>query len=257
MNYILIHLHLIVVLTVVKNSHQIILESIATCGMFITSTIQTKNHYRDFLEFAIRRVYFDNPNLQTFILQNTNTNETLLPHISKSMKYDCLLDIHFNFEVGIFSTMPYYKPDKQIANVLYKRNLFLVMVVTTPYENLLETKDWVKHLVKEYKVFVLWIVFDKFIPQNPLQTMLFFFCAFCENPLVHLPYNSRILQVSIKTFMKSWKYAEHNWVTDRELNAEKYASCKHINLMDGYDRKFGIGCDLRRIEYQLMKEITR
>jgi len=244
----------VIISTVIPESYQSILQSIETCGLFLTSTIRTEGRYRDFLASAIDTIYFHNPNLQALIIQTaSNTNQTLLPHIFKSMRHDCFMDIHFNFEKGIFSSMPNYGPDDQIANVLYKINLFLVITVKAPHEYLFESLDWYLQLGREHKVYVLWLLPENFMQPDPIEkATLFFFCAFCEIPLVHLLHNAGVLEVNITTYMKSWKYAMHYL----EFGFEgQYGTCEHINLIQAYDYK--VKCELILLEYQLMKEITR
>jgi len=238
-------------------SYQSILQSIETFGLFLTSTIRTEGRYRDFLASAIDTIYFHNPNLQTLSIQTaSNTNQTLLPHIFISMRHDCFMDIHFNFEQGIFSSMPNYGPDDQIANVLYKINLFLVITVKAPHEYLFDSTDWYLQLGREHKVYVLWLLPENFMQPDLIEKAnLFFFCAFCENPLVHLMISAGVPEVNINTYMKSWKYAMHYWEASVELNEDKYGFCDYINLIQAYDYK--IRCVLIRLEYQLMKEITR
>jgi len=104
MNYKLTQVCLVVIIALTQDTVENPLESITTCGIFITSIKKTSVLSRNVLQNAIHMIYFHNPRLQTLIIQTTETNHSILPYIFKSMRDDCYLHIHFNFELGIFST---------------------------------------------------------------------------------------------------------------------------------------------------------
>jgi len=94
----------------------------------------------------------------------------------------------------------------------------------------------------EHKVYVLWIQND--YSRQPLKpfkdSKQFFFFAFCKFPIIELRENSAILEVNIKTFMTSWKYAMHYWTTHWNLNEGKYGFCDHVKDIIGIALETGL-----------------
>jgi len=98
MKYIFTQKQLILIFTLKKESIQNPLESIAMCGMFIKNTKHSSILYRDIFENSIHTIYFHNPSLQSLIIQTSNDSDFIVPYIYKSMRVDCFLDIHLNFD---------------------------------------------------------------------------------------------------------------------------------------------------------------
>jgi len=113
-------------LTLLEESIQNPLESITTRGMFIKNTKHSSILYRDIFENSIHKIYFRNPSLQTLIIQTANAREVILPYVYRSMRADCFLGIHFNFDKGIVADIPPNGPDlaNNIYNIFYKKYLF-------------------------------------------------------------------------------------------------------------------------------------
>jgi len=124
-------------------------------------------------------------------------------------------------------------------------------------KKLFADKHMTWQLEEEHKVFVLWFQEEDFQKPNPFKdSKLFFFCAFCEVTLIQLNRDSEVLEVNVKTFYKSWKYATHYWATLYEVNEEENSEsfCPDVKLL-AYDYK--LKCLVPRFDYQLMKESTR
>jgi len=116
-------------------------QAIQTCGVSLTDFQPISNKQGDVLHEIIKHLQQDQEIYRTLIIKNQLAQRAIHPDIFKSMKYDCFLHVHVNFQWDLLSTIPSF--ETPLLSALYQKGLFLIVVSSSPrYNQMFSEKTW-------------------------------------------------------------------------------------------------------------------
>jgi len=162
-------------------------QTFETCGIFLQDFQSNTTKQGDVLREIIEHLQLKQKWPRSLIIKNERSSREIHPDIFRSMKYDCLINVHINFGNDLFSTIPPLQ--NQLHSSLYKKATFLILVRSCPYQ-MMTNESRISHFDRQYKIFVVRMELTLRHDQSLAKQLTFnegrFFCSFCLNPLVRL-----------------------------------------------------------------------
>jgi len=153
-------------------------KSFTACGVLIKDTNALTTFQRDAPEFAIFYIKSNYGPLQPLLIHNGLPKARIEPTIFRTMKYDCFINFHCNWET--------YKntinsQNSEYENHLHSRGTFFVLQVETNTQ-LYKGSELVQGMRRSQRLFILTVVLN----DNQDQS--------------------------------DWRYSKHHWRYDKDYN---------------------------------------
>jgi len=227
---------------IIPGSSTLLPDTFKTCGIFLANFQPTSGEQGDVNYEIIKHVQLNQKKLRSLIIQNAVTKRQMHPTIFRSMKYDCFLYVHINFNWNLLTTIPSF--ENPLRRALYQNGLFLIVVNSNPFK-LITRKSLESHLERQYRVFLVGMVHD----MNPYYHhttgrkfvfyRTYFFCIFCKRPLQRInPHKTNYFLIKLSSFKKIWIYAEHYYKIDEDYDLENHEFCEQENLLSLFTADF-------------------
>jgi len=223
------------------------------CGFLIANKKALTNLEKDLQEAVFLSVHLKYGSMQTFLLQNGLSTNSIDPPIFRSMKYDCFINIHCNLETYRKVTS---LSKRKRQDHLYTRGTFFIFAferdkVSFTRSEILREQD------KPHRLFLVRISLrlqDNY-KMNLHMIKKYYFCAFCKFTFVSLDPEREMLETQLTDYQNKWTNSSH-FIADHQGYLPLFSTCSKIsslNLPEG-DLKF---CGSQYILFQSIVFFSR
>jgi len=226
------------------------------CGVLIKDSIILTTLQRDLHEFMISYIELNYGSSQPLLIQNGLSKEKIEPTIFPTMKYNCFIHFHCNWET-YKNTM--YSKNPEYENHLNSRGTFIVLQFETNTK-LYKGRELVLELTRPHRLFILSISVNY---TSSKALVLFsingtsFSCVLCRD-LKPLSTQNDTLKTSIADYQKDWKYSKHHWNYQQDYNLYFKASlwCANQSAVNYFRLPLKSYCEPMHMLYILIANFT-